>query len=254
MTRTTAQKIVGAVAAVLALVLAVVAIVAGIAVGGMWAGQSRYASGHDADSAQFYRAASKVLPEQLDRWEAYFGQGTAQIRAGNVEGGVATLAVALQFVPKDADAGTPTNDDEDELTPECRVRMNMAVGQEILGDRQFAAGYFAEAEQTFTQASQTVEQCVPQGENPQQQKKDTDTKASDARERNKENPGGDKPGGEEPTGGDEPGGEEPTGEDPPSTSELKLRELAKRAAEAERLRRQGEGLTGGYGGYGGENW
>lgn len=251
MTHTLRQKIVLAVSLVVAAALAVVAVVAGVAVYAMEAGKSQYAREAYAQSAQSYGIGTRVMPEELDVWEAYFGQGTAEIRADAVEAGVRTLGAALELVPKDADSDEPTPTDAKEpedFTSECRVRMNLAVGQEIQGDRFYDAGYFDQAQTAYEGASATVAQCVPQGEDAKQQKQDTDDKAQDARDQQE----GNDP--QTPPEGDPPGEDPPEGEPPPSTGDLKTQELERRAQEAERLRREAEQRDGQFGDWNGENW
>lgn len=251
MTHTLKQKIALAVALAVAVALVFVSVVAGVAIYAMSSGESNYGENEYPRSAQSYGIGTRVIPEQLDQWEAYFGQGTAEIRADAVDAGVDTLAVALERVPKDADSDEPEPTGAEKLedfTPECRVRINLAVGQEILGDRLYAAGYFDEARATFEGASATVAQCVPQGEPPKQQKQDTDDKAKDAQEQQQAqgNDGDPKtpPDGEEPTDGDPP----------PSTGDLKSDELKRRAEEAERLSREAQQRDGEFGDWNGENW
>lgn len=152
MTHTLKQKIALAVALAVAVALVFVSVVAGVAIYAMSSGESNYGENEYPRSAQSYGIGTRVIPEQLDQWEAYFGQGTAEIRADAVDAGVDTLAVALERVPKDADSDEPEPTGAEKLedfTPECRVRINLAVGQEILGDRLYAAGYFDEARATF---------------------------------------------------------------------------------------------------------
>lgn len=254
MTHTLRQKIVTAISLALALALACVAVVAGIAVYAMASGESGYGDGSYSNSARSYGISTRVIPDYLDNWEAYFGQGTAQIRAEAVDDGVETLTVALELVPKDADSEDPEPtdvEDPEDYTAECRARMNLAVGQEIQGDRLFEAGYFDRAQVAYEDASATVAQCVPQGESPDQQKQDTDEKAQDAREKAEGSDGNEPP--EPPPGGNEP--EPPEGgEPPPTTQQLKEEELLRRAQEAERLKRENEQRNGGFGSWDGENW
>ncbi|MDP9806495.1 hypothetical protein J2S70_001077 [Trueperella bonasi] len=249
------QRIALALSIVLALVLAGVAVVAGVAVYSMGSGKSRYAAGDYGHSSRSYGIGTRVIPERFDSWEAYFGQGTAEIRADAVDAGMQTLTVALELVPKDEDLDEPMPanvEEPEDFTPECRVRMNLAIGHEIQGDRLFEAGYFIEAQATYMTASDTVAQCVPQGQNAEQQKQDTDGKAQEASEQNQlgegQSQGGDSPGGEDPPDG--PNGDEPK----PSTGELKAKELERRAQEAERLRREAQQRDGTYGDWKGENW
>lgn len=258
MNHTLKQKIVLVASLVLAVAFGGLAVAAGVSVYAMESGKARYAAGDYGQSAQSYGIGTRALPEWLEKWEAYFGQGTAEIRAGGADAGVQTLGVALELVPKDTDSDEPmpaNAEEPEDFTPECQVRMNLAIGQEIQGDRLFDAGYFLEAQATYMTASDTVAQCVPQGENAEQQKQDTDDKAQKASEQNQLGEGSP----DQPKGSDSPGGEDPpdgpnVDEPKPSTGELKAKELERRAQEAERLRRQAQQRGGEYGDWNGENW
>ena len=130
MTHTLKQKIALAVALAVAVALVFVSVVAGVGIYAMSSGKSNYGENEYPRSAQSYGIGTRVIPEQLDQWEAYFGQGTAEIRADAVDAGVDTLSVALKRVPKDADSDEPpTGAEKLNFTPECRVRINWRWGR-----------------------------------------------------------------------------------------------------------------------------
>lgn len=92
----------------------------------------------------------------IERWVAHYNRGTTLVRQGQTDEGVTELRTAFDLVPK------ATEVKPGRLEPfsyECRVRVNLAIGIEIQGDAQIAAGAYANAAATYEEAEETVAPC-----------------------------------------------------------------------------------------------
>ena len=92
----------------------------------------------------------------IERWVAHYNRGTTLVRQGQTDEGVTELRTAFDLVPK------ATEVKPGRLEPfsyECRVRVNLAIGIEIQGDAQAAAGSYAGAATTYQEAEETVAPC-----------------------------------------------------------------------------------------------
>ncbi len=92
----------------------------------------------------------------IERWVAHYNRGTTLVRQGQTDEGVTELRTAFDLVPK------ATEVKPGRLEPfsyECRVRVNLAIGIEIQGDAQAAAGEYAGAATTYQEAEETVAPC-----------------------------------------------------------------------------------------------
>ena len=92
----------------------------------------------------------------IERWVAHYNRGTTLVRQGQTDEGVTELRTAFDLVPK------ATEVKPGRLEPfsyECRVRVNLAIGIEIQGDAQAAAGSYAGAATTYQEAEDTVAPC-----------------------------------------------------------------------------------------------
>ena len=92
----------------------------------------------------------------IERWVAHYNRGTTLVRQGQTDEGVTELRTAFDLVPK------ATEVKPGRLEPfsyECRVRVNLAIGIEIRGDAQAAAGSYAGAATTYQEAEETVAPC-----------------------------------------------------------------------------------------------
>ena len=92
----------------------------------------------------------------IERWVAHYNRGTTLVRQGQTDEGVTELRTAFDLVPK------ATEVKPGRLEPfsyECRVRVNLAIGIEIQGDAQAAAGSYADAATTYQEAEETVAPC-----------------------------------------------------------------------------------------------
>ena len=92
----------------------------------------------------------------IERWVAHYNRGTTLVRQGQTDEGVTDLRTAFDLVPK------ATEVKPGRLEPfsyECRVRVNLAIGIEIQGDAQAAAGAYGNAATIYQEAEETVAPC-----------------------------------------------------------------------------------------------
>lgn len=105
----------------------------------------------------------------VERWVAHYNRGTTLVRQGQTDEGVTELRTAFDLVPK------ATEVKPGRLEPfsyECRVRVNLAIGIEIQGDAQAAAGSYADAATTYQEAEETVAPCQTASNSSQNQSDD----------------------------------------------------------------------------------
>lgn len=105
----------------------------------------------------------------IERWVAHYNRGTTLVRQGQTDEGVTELRTAFDLVPK------ATEVQPGRLEPfsyECRVRVNLAIGIEIQGDAQAAAGAYGNAATTYQEAEETVAPCQTASNSSQNQSDD----------------------------------------------------------------------------------
>lgn len=105
----------------------------------------------------------------IERWVAHYNRGTTLVRQGQTDEGVTDLRTAFDLVPK------ATEVKPGRLEPfsyECRVRVNLAIGIEIQGDVQAAAGAYGNAATTYQEAEETVAPCQTASNSSQNQSDD----------------------------------------------------------------------------------
>ena len=105
----------------------------------------------------------------IERWVAHYNRGTTLVRQGQTDEGVTELRTAFDLVPK------ATEVKPGRLEPfsyECRVRVNLAIGIEIQGDVQAAAGAYANAATIYQEAEETVAPCQTASDSSQNQSDD----------------------------------------------------------------------------------
>ena len=105
----------------------------------------------------------------IERWVAHYNRGTTLVRQGQTDEGVTDLRTAFVLVPK------ATEVKPGRLEPfsyECRVRVNLAIGFEIQGDVQAAAGAYANAATIYQEAEETVAPCQTASDSSQNQSDD----------------------------------------------------------------------------------
>lgn len=237
--------------ALMALVAMVGAIMSGVVVYGMSAGHARYAEQSYGASAQAYGVAQSTTPDRLGRWEAYFGAGTAELRAGAITDAIATLSTALDLVlagatPERADANSGPGTGGEAYTDECKVRMNLSIAQGLDAERLSQAGYAKDSQRAYSTAADTVRTCAEQGATAKQQFEEAMQKAAEEEEKahsqanESETP--------ENAEAQEHEGENESGE------ELKDRELNRRAKDSEQQRRTLQEYDKDFASMNGENW
>jgi len=238
---------------------------------GTWAGN--LLGTRDYDALRFEEAADQYSAQQrwtgfAEQWKAYFNRGTALYRAEEHFLAVEDLRVALERVPEAGPLpGGPEGSKAPE-SPECRVRTNLSLAIEALGDVAATGdGDPGIAESYYAEAQEVIAPCTtsPQNEQTSERQQDKEDQAREDRQDPQDQPSED-PSGEptdeppdEPT--DEPSdqpSEQPTSEPtteptPEPTEDPRQDELEERNRDAERERQeQQERGGGGFGG--GQNW
>ena len=140
---------------ILIIVLAVAAYLIGLS---LWSRSSlSHWKAQEYDAAQTgYEGQMTWTKIGIERWVAHYNRGTTLVRQGQTDEGVTELRTAFDLVPK------ATEVKPGRLEPfsyECRVRVNLAIGIEIQGDAQAAAGSYAGAATTYQEAEETVAPC-----------------------------------------------------------------------------------------------
>ena len=140
---------------ILVIVLAVAAYLIGLS---LWSRSSlSHWKAQEYDVAQTgYEGQMTWTKIGIERWVAHYNRGTTLVRQGQTDEGVTELRTAFDLVPK------ATEVKPGRLEPfsyECRVRVNLAIGIEIQGDAQAAAGSYACAATTYQEAEDTVAPC-----------------------------------------------------------------------------------------------
>ena len=140
---------------ILVIVLAVAAYLIGLS---LWSRSSlSHWKAQEYDIAQTgYEGQMAWTKIGIERWVAHYNRGTTLVRQGQTDEGVTDLRTAFDLVPK------ATEVKPGRLEPfsyECRVRVNLAIGIEIQGDAQAAAGSYAGAATTYQEAEETVAPC-----------------------------------------------------------------------------------------------
>ena len=140
---------------ILVIVLSVAAYLIGLS---LWARSSlNHWKAQEYDVAQTgYEGQMTWTKIGIERWVAHYNRGTTLVRQGQTDEGVTELRTAFDLVPK------ATEVKPGRLEPfsyECRVRVNLAIGIEIQGDAQAAAGSYAGAATTYQEAEETVAPC-----------------------------------------------------------------------------------------------
>ena len=233
------------------------------------------------DALRFPEAARQYEAQQrwtgfAEQWKAYFNRGTAMYRAEEHFLAVEDLRVALERVPEAGPLPGGPEGSKAPQSPECRVRTNLSLAIEAMGDVAAADdGDPGMAEAYYADAQEVIAPCTtsPENEETSERQKDKEEQARQDRQNPDDSttdpPSGDptdvptdqptdEP-GDEPTEdpGDEPTdgpGDEPTdvpGDEP--TEDPRREELEERNRDAERDRQEQQERGGGCFG-GGQNW
>ena len=140
---------------ILVIVLAVAAYLIGLS---LWSRSSlSHWKAQEYDVAQTgYEGQMTWTKIGIERWVAHYNRGTTLVRQGQTDEGVTELRTAFDLVPKATEAKPGRLEP---FSYECRVRVNLAIGIEIQGDAQAAAGSYAGAATTYQEAEETVAPC-----------------------------------------------------------------------------------------------
>ncbi|MEE6287144.1 hypothetical protein V2J52_05690 [Georgenia sp. MJ173] len=235
----------------------------------------------DYEAMRYSQAATQFQLQQrwtgfTEPWKAWFNSGTAHYRAEEYFLATEDLRVALVAVPVAAPLDGAPADTKDPQSPECRVRTNLSVAIEAMGDEAAELDDPAMAAAQYAEAREVIDPCTAMQENEEtsdrQQDKEDQAREDEQEQRDEpsaepsdapsEEPS-DEPTdpGEDPTDdpsdapSDDPSeepGDEPT-ETPEPTDDPQREELEERNREAERDRQE-EQQRGGGGSGGGQNW
>ncbi|TRW46961.1 hypothetical protein [Georgenia yuyongxinii] len=232
------------------------AVLLGVALGNAHA-RSAYDAGAPREAATRYAHQQPFTAVVVEPWKAWFNSGTAHERGGEHFAALEDLQEAHRLVP----AGTTDADGRpDPGTPECRVRNNLSLALESMGDAARAAADPAMAESYYREAMDTIGPCTSDGESaadqpppePDQQAEGPDR--TEQRQRAKAEETEQQPQTGEPQPGQEPqdapdaqGG----AQDPPA--DPRQQELEERNRRAEQDRQAEEQRSGGGAGDG-QNW
>ncbi|MFT0847713.1 hypothetical protein VR010_08150 [Actinomycetaceae bacterium L2_0104] len=192
-------------------------------------GQQAYRDGRYAAAERHYSTAMRATPDAWEGWRAPFNRGTSRLHmgvdaeAGGLDGGPGTgystiadagiidravtdLELALERVPEAERVDGQVADPDEQ--PECQVRRNLSIGQELQGDAKVGAGDQEGAAAAYALAQETLAPCQESEKNQDQ----SERQEQKEQENNQDDGGGDGGGGEEPDNGGGDGGEEPDGD------------------------------------------
>ncbi len=208
-------------------------------------GQQAYRDGEYRSAEKHYSRAMRVTPDSWEGWKSPFNLGTSRLHlgadaggadgggadgggadgggadgdpgggkynliadAGAIDAGVGDLEVALDRVPEaDRQDGQIVDPNEQ---PECQVRRNLSIGQELQGDSKVAAGDTEGAVAAYQLAQETLAPCQESQENQDQSERQEQKEQENSPNDDGQNPDGGE-GSEDPEGGD--GGQNPDGGD-----------------------------------------
>ncbi|UNX54690.1 hypothetical protein MF406_17735 [Georgenia sp. TF02-10] len=223
--------------------------------------------GDPLTAAQRYEGQQRFTPVLIEPWKAWFNAGTAYLAAGEHFAAVEQLRQAWDRVP----AGTTDRDGRpDPGTAECRVRTNLSLALEAMGDDARAGADPGMAVAYYTEAMEVIGACTSDGRSPadggQQQPPDdpgspsggTEQDATEQRQRGKaEGAERERAAEQQQRGGQDPGAEGQDGSGDvvpgPGQGDPRQRQLEERNREAERDRQEQEQRSGGGSGSG-KNW
>ena len=243
----------------------------GIWTGSLW-GRAAYDAGEHVEAARRYAYQQRWTDPAVEPWKAWFNAGTAELRGAEHFRATEALRGALSRVP----AGTP---DVSGTSAECRVRTNLSLALEGLGDDSRAAADPAMAERYYTEAMDVIGVCSTDGESesedaqPEEEEPSSQQDRAEQRQRVKQRESAAEQRATEDTGPQEAdpedttepegqpaqpeeGGlpdERPPPEEQDGGADPRRQELEERNREAERERSRQEQERGGQPG-GGQNW
>src|SRR5690606_9934007 len=132
----------------------------GVTVGNAYA-RSAYDDERYAVAAERYRYQQAFTPEVVEPWKAWFNSGTAELRAASHFRASEDLRQALRLVPPGT---TDAEGAPDPSLPECRVRTNLSLALESLGDDSMDEGAPEMASNHYNEALDMIGPCTSDGE------------------------------------------------------------------------------------------
>lgn len=236
----------------------VLALLAAVALVGLWTlgllAARDWEAGEHTAAASSYRWQRTLSQGGPERWKAPSNQGATSLALGDPAAAAEQLETALALVPRarpEASGALPPG------SPECRVRINLSLAYEGLGDQAATAGDAAAGRDLLTKALDTIGPCSSDGQSEvgqQPEEPHSPPDETEQRQNRKQQEQGAGP--EEPPPAGQPGqqGSTPSPSPSPSPSgDARVQQLQERNRQAEEeaeQRQQGEG--GGAGG--GQNW
>lgn len=140
-------------------ILVIALVIAGYLIGlTLWSQSSlnQWKAG-DYESAQAgYEGQRTWTGIGIEAWVAHYNLGTTLVRQDRVDEGVEELRAAFELVPKAREV------QPGRLEPfsyECRVRVNLAIGLEIQGDKLRSSGSTGNAVSVYQEAQDTISPC-----------------------------------------------------------------------------------------------
>ena len=183
-------------------------------------GQEAYQDGRLETAERHYQTNMRVTPNAWEGWEPPFNRGTTRLRLGvdadamgvgpegfgidgprdsdgevtyhaisnvaMVDAGVVDLELALVRVPEAERENGQVIDPDNQ--PECKVRRNLSIGQELQGDWLVTGGDSAAAAEKYALAQETLAACQESDENQEQSER------QEQKEQENEQGGGDSDG------------------------------------------------------------
>ncbi|MFH5821631.1 hypothetical protein [Georgenia sp. AZ-5] len=134
----------------------------GVPLGNLYA-RAAYDAGDAAEAAGRYGYQKGFTPVVVEPWKAWFNAGTASARDGAYFAAVEDLREAHRLVPPGT---TDAHGNPDPATAECRVRTNLSLALEGMGDDSAAAGDLAMAQAYYLEAVDMIGPCTSDGRPP----------------------------------------------------------------------------------------
>lgn len=140
-------------------ILVIVLMIAGYLIGlRLWSQSSlKQWEASDYETAQAgYEGQRTWTGIGIEAWVAHYNLGTTLVRQDRLDEGVEELRAAFELVPKAREV------QPGRLEPfsyECRVRVNLAIGLEIQGDKLRSSGSTGNAVSFYQEAQDTISPC-----------------------------------------------------------------------------------------------
>lgn len=220
---------------------------------------------------RYPQAADRFATQQewhgfVEPWKAWFNSGTAHYRAEEFFRATEDLRVALVAVPVAEPLEGAPEDTKDPESPECRVRTNLSLALEAMGDEATGVDDHGMGAAYYAEARELIDPCTAMQETQEasERQQDKEDRAREDEQEQTEEPSADPD--DEPTEDpadpqddatddptDEPSEEDPEEPSAAPTQDPQREELEERNREAERDRQERQ-QRGGGGTGGGQSW